>query len=94
MEILIDAPVLCACCKRELRSCVNEGVVYIEQCTGCGHYEDLIKKFCLQCVHRYSDQDCCNAFPERNYVRGSFLKCVSKYFKKKVIEKATVKSCG
>ena len=80
MKIAIDAPVLCLRCKGPLSHQITSGVVYIEQCRNCGPFETLIKQFCLKCVHRYSNQDCCNNFDEIDYIRGAFLRCVGKYY--------------
>jgi hypothetical protein len=82
MNVVIDAPVVCLVCKTSLRHHTNEGIVYIDPCRSCGHYEDLVKQFCFNCVHRYSDQNCCNALEEIDYIRGAFVKCVGRYFKK------------
>ncbi len=86
MKIVIDSPVVCSKCGKEVDARIKDELVRVKQCENCGPYQDLIDRFCMQCIHRYSSQNCCNALKQIEYIHNAFKECVGKYYKKRTVE--------
>lgn len=82
MKVVIDSPIVCFECGKMVDARIEDGVVRVVRCMNCGPYKELVDRFCMQCVHRYSNQNCCNAFRQIKYIHTAFIECVGKYYKK------------